>query len=72
MDWPELLEFESGSEYEGPPREYPLAALGPILGPAATALAQLQQTPDALAVQSILPATATVVAHGGLFPLGTR
>ena len=43
------------------PRRYPLDALGPLLGPAARGLEELQQVPAALAVQSVLAAAATVV-----------
>jgi hypothetical protein len=60
LEWPELLPFES-AEYAGDVRDYPTAALGPILGPAAEALAYRQQVPIALAAQSILAAAATVV-----------
>jgi hypothetical protein len=50
---------------------YPVDALGPVLGSAARALAQIVQVPDALAANSIL-ATAALAAqpHGNVQTLG--
>ena len=59
-DWPELLEFES-DHYEGNTREYPIEALGPVIGPAVTVLKDTQQVPTALAAQSLLSAAASTV-----------
>ncbi len=46
-----------------PAAEYPLAALGPILAPAAIAVSSMMQVPPALAAQSVL-ATAFLTAQG--------
>ena len=56
-EWPELLEFESAG-YQGQTRDYPVDALGTILGPAVQALTEQQQVPAALAAQSIIAAAA--------------
>jgi hypothetical protein len=45
-----------------PPEPYPVDALGPVLGPAARALAELVQVPEALAAGCVL-ATAALVAQ---------
>lgn len=60
--WPELLEFEEADSGEAEPvPAYPIASLGPIIGPAVQALADRQQVPLALAAQSCLAAAAAVV-----------
>ena len=41
-----------------PPAPYPIDALGPILAPAARAIAEIVQVPEALAANSVLAATA--------------
>lgn len=41
-----------------PPAPYPMDALGPILAPAARAIAEIVQVPDALAANSVLAAAA--------------
>lgn len=58
-----------------PAAVYPLAALGPILGPAAKAIADCVQCPDAMAGQSVLAAAAlatqgfsNVLIDGRSFP----
>ena len=43
-----------------PPEPYPVEALGPVLAPAARALAELVQVPDALAAGCVLAAAALV------------
>lgn len=62
MDWPELLEFETGTDSAAAAAQaYPLDALGPILQPAVQALTERQQVPVALAAQSCWAAAAAVV-----------
>lgn len=57
-----------------PPAEFPLEALGSVLGPAASAIHRRIQAPIALCAQSVL-ATATLAAQGRadvLLPFGQR
>ncbi|MFW6340718.1 MAG: DUF3987 domain-containing protein, partial [Wenzhouxiangella sp.] len=62
MDWPELLEFETGTDPAAAPAQaYPMDALGPILQPAVQALTERQQVPLALAAQSCWAASAAAV-----------
>ena len=57
--WPDLHPFDSWADIE--PNEYPLNALGPVLGPAAQDLATREGTPQSIAAQAVLAATATLV-----------
>jgi hypothetical protein len=53
------------------PAPYPIDALGPILAPAAKAIAQLVQVPEALAGNSVLAASALAAqAHANVHTLG--
>lgn len=54
-----------------PPESYPVDALGPILGPAAHAIAEIVQVPEALAANTVL-ATAALAAqpHANVQTLG--
>jgi len=54
-----------------PPERFPLDALGPILGPAARAIAEIVQVPDALAANSVLAAAALAAQpHANVQTLG--
>jgi hypothetical protein len=57
--WPELQELPSAADPE--PEAFPTHGLGPILGPAAAALAETVQAPAALAAGSVLAAAAVLV-----------
>ena len=80
---PDSAAFKAGSENgqvevnDEPPRPltqqipdaepYPVDALGPVLGPAATAIAGLAQAPAAIAAQSVIGSTALVTqAHADI------
>lgn len=53
------------------PEPFPMTALGPILGPAAAALVELVQVPDALAANSVLAMAALAAQpHGDVETLG--
>jgi len=54
-----------------PPAPYPMDALGPVLGPAARAIAEIVQVPDALAGGCVLAAAALAAqAHADVQTLG--
>lgn len=54
-----------------PPEPFPLDALGPVLAPAARAIAEIVQVPDALAANSVLAAAALCAqAHADVQTLG--
>jgi hypothetical protein len=56
-----------------PAAEYPLTTLGPVLSPAAQAIAELVQVPLALAGNSVLAAAALATqAHADIMTLGGR
>lgn len=57
--WPELQELPSAADLE--PAAFPTHGLGPIMGPAAAALAETVQAPAALAAGSVLAAAAVLV-----------
>lgn len=73
--WPDLQPFDHDDER--PAADYPMHALGPVLGPAAQAIAELVQAPDAMAAGSVLASASlatqhladVVLLHGAAAPL---
>ncbi len=75
--WPELVPLPEDTSDTTPPAPFPFAALGPLLGSAAQAIAQDVQAPDAMAGGSVLAAASlavqpladVVLPHGKACPL---
>ncbi|GAB3355459.1 MULTISPECIES: YfjI family protein [Giesbergeria] len=75
--WPELVPLPEDTSDTTPPAPFPFAALGPLLGAAAQAIAQDVQAPDAMAGGSVLAAASlavqpladVVLPHGKACPL---
>ena len=76
-DWPELVPLPEDTGDTRPPQSFPFAALGPLLGAAAQAIAEDVQAPDAMAGGSVLAAASlaaqpladVVLPHGKACPL---
>ncbi|MBX9936772.1 MAG: DUF3987 domain-containing protein, partial [Burkholderiaceae bacterium] len=76
-DWPELVPLPEDTGDTSPPQPFPFAALGPLLGAAAQAIAEDVQAPDAMAGGSVLAAASlaaqpladVVLPHGKACPL---
>lgn len=75
--WPQLVPLPEDTGDISPPKPFPFAALGPLLGAAAQAIAEDVQAPDAMAGGSVLAAASlatqaladVVLPHGKACPL---